>query len=232
MSDWWRAGDGVSHKDPRCTGFPVLVRGVPSAARAALACLAAFLALVAGPAFAREPRPSERDRWQMPDQVVSALALKKGDVVADIGAGSGYFTMRLARAVGPTGKVYAIDIIPHVLDFIDRQARKEKLTNIEMIVSRKDDPLLLPLSVDVAFLCETIHEIDERVPFYRKLQAAMKRAGRLVLIDSTPVAGAAEGRQVSRATAVREAEAAGFRLIREETFLPQQYFLIFGKLNK
>ena len=86
--------------------------------------------------------------------------------------------------------------------------------------------------MDVAFFCETIHEMDERVPFYRKVRAAMKKAGRMVLIDSTPVNGAAEGRQVSRATAVREAESAGFRLIREEKFLPQQYFLVFGKVNK
>ncbi len=228
MNDSWRA----CNVRRECTGFPVLVLAVASAGGAALACLVAFLVLFAGPAFAREPRLSERDRWQMPDQVVSALALKKGEVVADIGAGSGYFTMRLARAVGPEGKVYAVDIVPHVLDFIERQARKEKLTNIEVIVSPKDNPLLAPGSVDVAFLCETIHEIDERVPFYRKVRAAMKRAGRMVLIDSTPVTGAGEGRQVSRATAVREAEAAGFRLFREETFLPQQYFLVFRKLNK
>jgi ubiquinone/menaquinone biosynthesis C-methylase UbiE len=192
----------------------------------------AFLALFGAEAFAGGTRPSERDRWQMPEQVVSALALKKGEVVADIGAGSGYFTMRLARAVGPQGKVYAVDIVPKALDSIERHARDEQLTNIEVIVSRKDDPLLPQGSVDVAFFCETIHEIDDRVPFYRKVRTAMKKAGRMVLIDSAPMNGAAEGRQVSRATAVREAEAAGFRLIREEKFLPEQYFLIFGKVNK
>ena len=222
----------VGHKELRCTGFPVLVTEVASARRASLACLVVFQALFAGSAFAGGPGPLERDRWQMPDQVVSALGLKKGEVVADIGAGSGYFTMRLARAVGPQGKVYAVDIVAKALDFIERQARKEQLSNIELIVSRKDDPLLPPSSVDVAFFCETIHEIDDRVPFYRKVRAAMKKAARMVLIDSAPVNGAAEGRQVSRATAVHEAEAAGFRLIREEKFLPEQYFLIFGKVNK
>ena len=174
----------------------------------------------------------ERDRWQMPEQVVSALALKKGEVVADIGAGSGYFTMRLARAVGPQGKVYAVDIAPKALDSIERHARDEQLTNIEVIVSRKDDPLLPPGSLDVAFFCETIHEIDDRVPFYRKIRTAMKRAGRLVLIEFSTGEGSAQGKQVSRATAVREAESAGFRLVREEKFLPQQYFLIFGKVTK
>jgi len=219
----------LSHQDLR-TGFPVLVPAVASAAETSLACLVAFQALFVGPALATEPRPLERDRWQMPDQVVSALGLKKGEVVADIGAGSGYFTMRLARAVGPQGKVYAVDIVP--MDSIERQARKEELANIEVIVSRKDDPLLPSGSLDVAFFCETIHEIDDRVPFYRKIRTAMKRAGRLVLIEFSTGDGSAQGKQVSRATAVREAESAGFRLVREEKFLPQQYFLIFGKVNK
>lgn len=207
---------------------------------------------VVSSARADEFRAPERDRWQMPNKVLAALNLKKGDVVADIGAGTGYFTMRFAELVGPGGKVYAVDIDARVLEYLGKEARKRNLNNVETIVSREDDPLLPGGSLDVAFFCDTVHEIAGRVSFYRKVRRALKNDGRMVVIDSIAPApkqggGSTEsmgqgltnepGRQggpsnepegpVSRDVAVHEAEQAGFRLIKEPKFLPRQYFLVF-----
>ena len=154
----------------------------------------------------------------MPNEILAALELKNGDVVADIGAGTGYLAVRFAQAVGPKGKVYAVDIAAHVLEYLKREARKQNLDNVETIVSREDDPLLAPGSLDLAFFCDTVHEIAGRVNFYRKVRRALKRNGRMAIIDSLPPARR-EGKesfesaeQVSRDLTVREAEQAGFRL--------------------
>ena len=197
----------------------------------ALICIAARI----GVADAEERRASARDRWQMPNEVLSALDLKAGEVVADIGAGPGYFTMRFARAVGPEGKVYAVDIAAPVLEYLKKEALKQSLSNVQAIVSREDDPLLPPGSVDLAFFCDTVHEISDRPSFYRKVRQSLKKRGRMAVIDSiasdSSEGGASHGSgsQVSREATVREAAAAGFRLVKEPKFLPQQYFLIFEK---
>src|SRR5713101_8594965 len=178
-----------------------------------------------------------RDRWQMPNEVLAALDLKRGDVVADIGAGTGYFTTRFAQAVGPRGKAYAVDIDAHVLEYLKKEARKQNLNNVEMVVSREDDPSLPAGSVNLAFFCDTVHEIAERVSFYRKVRQALKSNGRMAVIDSIPPparqGGGAQvsGRQVSRDSTVREAEQAGFRLVKEQKFLPRQFFLVFKRVN-
>ena len=178
-----------------------------------------------------------RDRWQMPNQVLAALSLKKGDVVADIGAGTGYFTTRFAQAVGPKGKVYAVDIDGHVLEYLKKEARKQNLNNVETLVSREDDPLLPSGSVNLAFFCDTVHEIADRVSFYRKVRQALKSNGRMAVIDSIPPPARQGGgilifgKQVSRDSTVREAEQAGFRLVKEQKSLPRQFFLVFKKVN-
>jgi predicted methyltransferase len=201
------------------------------------AALVLALSNAAGLARADELSGTGRDRWQMPNEILAALDLKKGDVVADIGAGTGYFTTRFARAVGPRGRVYAVDIDPHILEFLKKEARKQNLNNIETLVSREDDPLLTPGSVNVAFFCDTVHEIDDRVSFYRKVRLALKSNGRLAVIDSNPPPPGSgggiqvTGRQVSRDSTVREAEQAGFRLVKEQKFLPRQFFLVFKRAN-
>src|SRR5439155_25391010 len=98
---------------------------------------------------------SERESWRKPDEVVQALALKNGEVVADIGAGTGYFSRRFARAVAPDGRVYAVDVAADVLGYLRQEAEKEGLRNIVTIVSHEDDPLLPAGSVDLAFFCDT-----------------------------------------------------------------------------
>lgn len=189
-------------------------------------------------ARADEFRGPGRDRWQKPKEVLAALDLKKGDVVADIGAGTGYFTMLFARAVGPSGKVYAVDISAPVLEYLQKEARKQDLNNIQTLASRKDDPLLPGDSVHLAFFCDTIHEISGRVDFYRKVRHALKPNGRMAVIDWIPATRRRgetrnePGGQVSRDVTVREAEQAGFRLVKEPKFLAKEYFLVFERMNE
>jgi len=213
----------------------------------------AFLAFALGLGLAQPPGPlfnsvrlvradefrgPERDRWQKPQEVLAALDLKQGDVVADIGAGTGYFTMLFARAVGPRGKVYAVDISARVLQYLQKEARKQDLNNIQTLVSRKDDPLLPEGSIYLAFFCDTIHEITGRVDFYRKVRHALKPNGRMAVIDWIPATtrreetGNEPGGQVSRDLTVREAEEAGFRLVKEPKFLAKEYFLVFERMNE
>ncbi len=201
------------------------------------AVLVFALSNAAGLARAGELSGPGRDRWQLPNEVLAALNLKKGDVVADIGAGTGYFATRFAQAVGPRGRVYAVDIDPHILEFLKKEARKQNLENIETRVSREDDPLLSAGSVNLAFFCDTVHEIDDRVSFYRKVRLALKSNGRMAVIESNPPPARpgggiqVTGRQVSRDSTVREAEEAGFRLVKERKFLPRQFFLVFKRVN-
>jgi predicted methyltransferase len=179
-----------------------------------------------------------RDRWQMPNEVLAALDLKKGDVVADIGAGVGYFTLRFAQAVGPKGKVYAVDIDAHVLEYLKKEARKQNASNVETLLSHKDDPLLPAGSVNVAFFCDTVHQISDRVDFYRKVKHALKRNGTMAIIDWLPpprqpgTPSHDSESQVSPESTIREAEAAGFQLLKEPKFLSKQFFLIFKKADR
>ncbi|HWR58476.1 MAG TPA: class I SAM-dependent methyltransferase, partial [Thermodesulfovibrionales bacterium] len=103
-----------------------------------------------------------RSKWQKPEEVVDALAIKKGDSVADIGAGSGYFTAILARKVGVNGKVYAVDIEKRMLEHVANKAKKEGLNNIEFILSKTDDPLLPIASMDLIFVCNTYVYLEKR----------------------------------------------------------------------
>ena len=175
---------------------------------------------------------SERESWQKPDEVVRALGLKDGDVVADIGAGTGYFTRRFARAVAPDGKVYAVDVAADVLGYLEQQAGQEGLRNVATIVSREDDPMLPANAVDLAFFCDTTHHIANRTDFYRRMLPGLKEHGRLAIIDYPPGAEHAPHppeQLVPRSQAIGEAEEAGFKLVDEFNFLPRQYFLLFEK---
>ncbi len=175
---------------------------------------------------------AQRDEWQKPDQVVKALDLQNHDVVADIGAGSGYFSRRLAQAVAPDGKVYAVDVAADILAYLNERADHEGLHNIVTIVSRPDDPMLPANSVDLAFFCDTTHHIEQRVSFYRKLSPALKRHGRVAIIDYPPDSPHAPHKPeqlVPRSQVVSEAELAGFKFVRDFQFLPYHYFLIFEK---
>lgn len=173
-----------------------------------------------------------RDTWQKPEKVIAALDLKPGERVADLGAGPGYFTLRLARAVGPSGKVYGVDISPGMLDYLEKQSVARHLTNIQPVLAFPHNPKLSPGSVDLIFICDTLHHISDRPTYYPLLMRALRPGGRLVNIDfhkrALPV-GPPVQMKISKAEMIREAEAAGFHLIQQYDFLPYQYFVVFAR---
>lgn len=173
-----------------------------------------------------------RDEWQKPDLVVDSLGLKLGDEVADLGAGSGYFTIRLAREVGATGKVYAVDLDPKLLEYIERRAKEEQLDNIQTILADPNDPKLGSNSVDLIFICDVLHHINDRAKYYPLLSRALRPSGRLVNIDfhkrKLPV-GPPEEMKIDKKDMIKEAVAQGFQLARELDILKYQYFLVFER---
>ena len=176
---------------------------------------------------------TERDAWMKPDEVVKALELKNGDVVGDIGAGSGYFARRFATAVGPTGKVYAVDIDAEVLGYLKDRAAQENLSNLLTVVSKEDDPLLPAGAVDLAFFCDATHHIAGRVNFFGKVAQGLKARGRMAVIDfppGSPRTGHAANELIPQSQMISEAEQAGFRFLKaHDLLLPGFYFLVFEK---
>jgi precorrin-6B methylase 2 len=182
----------------------------------------AYIAMLEDPA---------RDGYQKPDQVVAALALKPGDVVADIGAGSGYFAVRLAKAVGDLGQVLAVDISPDMVLHLNRRLRDAGIRNVRTVLSAPDDPLLADGSVDVFFICDTWHHIEERPKYLTLMKRMLRPAGRIAIVDfhKRPLPfGPPMEMKIAREEAVREMEAAGLRLGAEHTFLPHQSVLVFA----
>ena len=174
----------------------------------------------------------DRDLWQRPDQIMDALGVADGAVVADIGAGSGWFTIRLARRVGPQGLVYAEDVQTEMINAISRRVGREGLNNVRPVLGLKNDPRLPPQSLDAALLVDAYHEIENRVAVLSNLARALKPQGRIGVVDFR-LDGTGPGpsieERVSPDVVVKDATEAGLRLIGEEPFLPFQYFLIFSK---
>jgi arsenite methyltransferase len=182
--------------------------------------------------YIKSPEDPQRDSWQQPDQVIESLDLRQGDEVADLGAGSGYFTLRLAREVGPSGKVYAVDVDQQMLDDIERRAEEEKLDNIQTILADPDDPKLGSQSVDLIFICDVLHHISHRGEYYPKLLRALRLGGRLVNIDfrkrQLPVGPPVE-MKIDKKDCIKQFQAAGFAFVKQFDFLKYQYFLLFEK---
>lgn len=182
----------------------------------------AYIALLDDPA---------RDAYQKPHDVMMALALKEGERIADIGAGSGYFSLRFAQHVGAGGQVLAVDISPDMIVHLNRRIRDDRLENIRTILALPDGPLLADSSVDRIFICETWHHIENHAEYLALLKKTLKPGGQVIIIDfqkkPMPVGPPAEMR-VAREDVVREFEQNGFRLAKEHTFLPYQYFLVFA----
>lgn len=169
----------------------------------------------------------QRDAWQKPEAVIEALDLEPDAVIADIGSGTGYFAVRLARAV-PQGRVYGVDIEREMVKYLEERARREKLANVSSIAGAPDDPRL-PEKVDLALLVNTFHHIGERERYFRRLRASLKEGGRIAIIDfriDSPV-GPPRPVRIAPAQVIAELEDAGYALAREHDFLPNQYFLIF-----
>jgi ubiquinone/menaquinone biosynthesis C-methylase UbiE len=170
----------------------------------------------------------KRDAWQKPHDVVMALKLRQDEVVADIGAGTGYFAKRFARHAG---RVLAVDIEPKLLE----KTREGAPANLETVVASADDPRLAPSSVDTIFFCNVLHHIEKRPAYYARLEKALKPGGRIVIVDfykrKLPV-GPPESMKLSEKQVEGELSAAGFRLAGTHDFLPHQYFLIFERSGK
>ena len=172
----------------------------------------------------------KRDAYQKPHEVIAALDLKPGQVIADIGAGSGYFSFRLAHHVGP-GRVYAVDISPDMILHMNRRVRDLGITNLTTVLAPPDDPLLADTSLDRVFICDTWHHVEKQGEYLGKLKKMLKPGGQLVMIDfqkrELPVGPPLE-MKIAREDVVRQLETAGFQLLKEHTFLPYQYFLVFS----
>ncbi len=172
----------------------------------------------------------KRDAYQRPQEVIQALSLNEGEVIADIGAGSGYFTFRLAQPVGEKGRVYAVDVSPDMIMHLNRRVRDLKVKNVVTILCAPDDPLLADASVDRFFICDTWHHIKGHAKYLELLKRMLKPGGQVIMLDfkkaNTPIGPPMEMR-IDRDDLVREMEANGFQLATEHTFLDYQYFLVF-----
>jgi ubiquinone/menaquinone biosynthesis C-methylase UbiE len=171
-----------------------------------------------------------RDAWQMPNRVIAALGLKPGAVVADIGAGTGYFSVRLARSAAHPG-VFASDIEPAMVEYLKKRAAKEGfhnegLDNIVPVQASAASPNL-PEPVDVVLMVDTFHHIGNRVAYFRGLRSSLKPGGRVAIIDFKPDAPEGPPQEFRK-----EMAAAGYRLAAQHDLLPRQRFLIFTPERK
>ena len=173
-----------------------------------------------------------RDAWQMPDRVIAALELKKGQSIADIGAGTGYFSVRLAKSAAHP-KVFAADIEPAMVAYLKDRAAKEKLDNVTPVLAGANSPNL-PEPVDVVLVVDTYHHIGSRETYFRDLRKSLKPGGRVAIIDFKPDSPEGPPKEfrfpIERFRS--EMEKAGFTLAAQQTFLPRQVFLIFQASDK
>lgn len=172
--------------------------------------------------FSREP-------WQKPDEVIATLDLQPGSRVADLGAGDGYFTFRLADAVAPGGHVYAIDVSPGLTERLAQRAAERDPPDVSVILAPYDDPGLEPASVDLIFICNTFHHIEDRPRYFANAAQALRRGGRVVVIDMLPSAWLQRltGHTIRPEVIRGEMLQAGYVPVREYDFLPEQSFIVF-----
>jgi arsenite methyltransferase len=168
-----------------------------------------------------------RDRRQRPGEIIAALGIQPGDVVADLGSGTGYYTFRLARAAGPTGRVSALDTDPDLLDDLERQATREGVTNLRTTQPRADEPSL-PEPVDLVFLSHVYHHLPERVAYFSRMAGSLRAGGRIAIIEGRIQGWARILGHASDPGAVRrEMVAAGYRLAASHDVVPHESFQVF-----
>jgi predicted methyltransferase len=170
--------------------------------------------------------PGREERLQI-NRVMDILGISPGKNVADVGAGSGWFTVRAARRVTETGKVYAVDINAEATQYIENRAGKEHLHNVKTVLSKTDDALLPANSVDAVLLLKTYHEVEKPVVLLRNLRASLRPGARVGIIDRN---GNGENHGVGKEVVVREASEAGYELIGKYDFVKDgmDYFLVFA----
>jgi SAM-dependent methyltransferase len=176
-------------------------------------------------------RPS-REREERTDLLLEALGLQPGDVVADLGAGTGYFSLPMARAVSPGGRVLAVDIQPEMLAIIDKRVALENVSNIETILATETDPNLPAGAVDLVLLVDAYHEFSHPLEVMARVEAALSERGRVVLVEyrgEDPEVPIKPLHKMTVVQAAREMEAVGLALVNLEDTLPTQHIMVFGR---
>ena len=174
---------------------------------------------------------ADRDQWQKPEEIMDALKIAEGSVVADLGAGGGWFTVRLARRVGPTGLVYAEDIQPLMLEAIRRRVQRENLTNVRPVLGTPRDSRL-PKGLDAVLIVGAYHEMEDPVTLLKNAADSLKPQGRIGVVDFSAGAGGpgpAPDQRVDADTVIRGATAANLEVISRETIPPFMFMLVLGK---
>lgn len=177
---------------------------------------------------------SEREIEELPEAALDAIGVKPGMTVADVGAGSGYFTVRLARRVGPTGKVYAEDIQPEMLRILKKRLESANFTNIETVLGTETDPRLPPNQLDLILMVDVYHEFSQPQRMLRKIKESLKEDGRLVLLEyrkEDPWVPIRPEHKMSVAEAKLELEDEGYLLEAVKPDLPRQHILIFKRTD-
>jgi ubiquinone/menaquinone biosynthesis C-methylase UbiE len=171
----------------------------------------------------------DRDEWQQPERVMDALGIADGAHVADLGAGGGWFTIRLAHRVGPNGLVYAEDVQQPMVDAVVRRVAREGLGNVRTILGGFTDPHLETASVQAALLVGVYGQVREPVVFLRNVRRGLTPAGRLGIVDFKPggFGPGPDDNRVAPQTVIDDAAKAGLKLVSHETFLRYQYLLVF-----
>jgi predicted methyltransferase len=224
----------------------LLARRRGGVARATLVALVfAFTPALAGPDQPRRPAPvmgfsgaawlerQDRDREQRPAEVIRTMGLRDGDVVADLGAGTGYFTRPMAEAVAPGGKVYAVDIQPEMIALLKRGVEKAGLTNVVPVLGATDDPRLPRGALDWILLVDVYHEFQQPKAMLARMREALKPTGKVALVEyrleGLSAVHIRKEHRMSPRQVLAEWEPAGFRLVKRHEFLPTQHFFVFEK---
>jgi len=172
----------------------------------------------------------QRDIEQKPDEVIAAMDIKAGETIADIGAGSGYFSFRFAPHVENTGRVYAVDVNTDMILYMNRHIRDKKIRNVITVLSDPEDPLLADNSIDRFFICNTWHHIPNQSHYLEQMGKMLRPGGQIVIIEyfkkQLPV-GPPPGMKMARSEVLKQMSDNGFELKEEHSFLPYQYFLVF-----
>lgn len=173
----------------------------------------------------------ERDKWQMPDRIIESLALRPSDIVADVGAGTGYMAVRFARAL-KSGTVFAVDVEPSMVRHLAERAKAAGIENLRAVEGSATSPNL-PAAADVVFLLNTYHHIDKRGDYFKRLRSSLKPGGRVVVVDFRPdaPAGAPKHMRISVEQITHEMKEAGYSPAGAFDFLPRQNFLVFQAAN-
>lgn len=198
------------------------------------AILVALAVVMLGPVLVKldVSKLPTRASWQLPERVVEALALTSGDRVADLGAGKGYFTLLLADAVGTAGRVYAVDVDDEPVAALEASVASRGYDNVEVIRGEIDDPGLPDGKMDVVFLCDVYHHIDDRVRYFSNLRRDLAPGARFAIVEvggRVPLRWLSPpGHSTPIETLIEEMSAAGYEVVAEFDFLPVHNFLVFG----